>query len=60
MFVRETCVVSIRLHRQKLRVHQRVKHQLADRPLDPTQTLHLLGLQTQSRHFQILSANPLD
>ena len=44
----------VRLRTQKLFVHQRVKYQLAHRPLNAAQTLHLVGFQPQSGHFQIL------
>jgi hypothetical protein len=52
--------VPVRLHAQKLCVHQRIKRRLAHRALNTAQALHLHGVQSQSGHFQILSADVLD
>jgi hypothetical protein len=38
-------------------IDERVEHALAQRALDAEQPVHLLDLQSQSRHLQILCAN---
>ena len=45
---------------QKLRIEERVEGGLAHHPFDSAQALHLLGRQTQARHFEILSAETYD
>lgn len=55
--IHQARVHPIRLQTEKIRVHERVEHHPAHRPLDPTQALHLFGPQPQAWHFQILSAN---
>jgi len=53
-----TYVVTVRPDAQKPLAHQPLQHYLAHHPLDATQTLHLLGCQSQSGHFQKLGAEP--
>jgi hypothetical protein len=60
MVLNQTCVVTVLLHAQKIRVHECVKRHPANLPLSAAETLHLFGVQLQSGHFQILSAEPFD
>src|SRR5687768_5601444 len=53
--VREACVVSIRRDAQEFRVDERIKHHLAEHPLDAAQSLCLFECQSQAWHFQILA-----
>jgi hypothetical protein len=42
---REACVASVQLDEQKLFVHERVEHHLANFPIDMAQTLRLFVVQ---------------
>ena len=42
---REACVASVQLDEQKLFVHERVEHHLANFPIDMAQTLRLFSVQ---------------
>jgi hypothetical protein len=55
--VRESRVVSVGFRAQKLLGHESVEHALAEQALHAAEPLHLLELQVQSGHLEVLGAN---
>jgi hypothetical protein len=58
--VREPRIGSVRFDAKELHVNERVKHPLAQRPLDTTETLRLFAGQAQPGHFQKLGTEAID
>jgi len=56
--IHEARVRPIRFQTENVRVHERVEHDLAHRPLYATQPLHLLQSQPHTWHFEKLGPDP--